>query len=133
MIQSCQSKTAHTGEFRHVGGDQRRSASQSLRGDQEVIGANRRSCRFQRSAPIAGSHGIFFVEWATSMLPDRNTRNRSAFSRRRWLRATQYESSYSTTVETTIETPRDAIRRKRLRTPRGWFLSSAITALVSRS
>ena len=64
--------------------------------------------------------------------PDRKTRSRSAFSLRRSLRATPYQSSYSATDGTAIELPSDTTRRNRLRTLDGWFLSRAITALVSR-
>ena len=55
----------------------------------------------------------------TPMSADRNTRNRSAFSLRRSLRATPYQSSYKTTDETAIDAPSDRARRRRSRTLAG--------------
>ena len=55
-------EATHPSELRHIRGDQRRAASQRLRGDQQVVGPNRRSGCFQRCAQIAGSGGIFVVE-----------------------------------------------------------------------
>jgi len=55
-------ETIDPSEFRHIRRDQSRSASSGLRGDQQVIGADRGSCRFQRGAQIAGSRGVFFGE-----------------------------------------------------------------------
>ena len=52
----------------------------------------------------------------TPMSADRNTRNRSAFSLRRSLRATPYQSSYKTTDETAIDAFSDRSRRRRSRT-----------------
>jgi hypothetical protein len=47
------------------------------------------------------------------------------------LRAAPYQSSYSTTVETAIETPCETTRLIRFRTPDGWFLSSASSAITA--
>jgi hypothetical protein len=58
---------------------------------------------------------------STAMPPDKNTRSRSAFSRRRALRATPYQSSYSTMEETAIALPLETVRRRRLRNIAGSF------------
>jgi hypothetical protein len=50
---------------------------------------------------------------------------------RRSLRATPYQSSNKTTDDTATATPRAATRRNLLLTRGGWFLRSAMTALVS--
>src|SRR5579875_1425039 len=55
-------KTAHAGKFRNIRRNQRRAAAQSLGSDQQIVGADRRSCGLQQGAQIAGRQGILIAE-----------------------------------------------------------------------